>query len=133
MDSNTIILIGLGLVALFIVYKAFNPSLTSVTDKSTDKCEDMVDLALLDGIPGDASGIVKSYGYTCGCNKHKFMEHIERFNDVGFEPDFAWLARNNLLPWWNSTRHTRNMSYDLRGDVPIVPTYVGPWMNSPLI
>lgn len=29
--------------------------------------------------------------------------------------------------WWNSTRSTRNMSYDLRGDIPIPPSYVGPW------
>ena len=40
---------------------------------------------------------------------------------------------DNLLPWWNSTRHTRNMSWDIRGDVPQIPYYVGPWMNSPLI
>ena len=33
-----------------------------------------------------------------------------------------------MYPFWNaSTRHTRNMSYDLRGDVPIPPSYVGPW------
>lgn len=25
------------------------------------------------------------------------------------------------------TRSTRNMSYDLRGDIPIPQTYVGPW------
>lgn len=36
----------------------------------------------------------------------------------------------NRYPWWNSTRSTRNMSYDLRGDVPIPRTYVGPWNNS---
>jgi hypothetical protein len=22
-----------------------------------------------------------------------------------------------IQPWWNSTRHTRNMSYDIRGDI----------------
>ncbi len=35
-------------------------------------------------------------------------------------------------PWWNSNslRHTRNMSYDLRGDVPQqYPYYIGPWCN----
>jgi hypothetical protein len=32
------------------------------------------------------------------------------------------------LPFWNiPTRTTRNMSYDLRGDVPIRHSYVGPW------
>ena len=35
-------------------------------------------------------------------------------------------------PLWNyPTRHTRNMSYDLRGDVPIWPYYIGPWLQSP--
>lgn len=31
------------------------------------------------------------------------------------------------FPWWNSTRSTRNMSYDIRGDIPIPKTYIGPW------
>jgi hypothetical protein len=29
--------------------------------------------------------------------------------------------------WWQPTRSTRGMSYDLRGDVPIPSTYIGPW------
>jgi hypothetical protein len=72
----------------------------------------------------------------CGCGRdrgNKLLEHYEHFNDNGFEPDFAWLARNNLLPWWNSTRHTRNTSWDIRGDVPIPYYDTGPWWNSPLI
>ena len=76
--------------------------------------------------------LVNEYDYGCSCNKNKFIDHFEHFNDLGFEPDFAWLAHNNLLPWWNSTRSTRNSSWDLRGDVPIVKQYVGPWLNSPL-
>ena len=36
-------------------------------------------------------------------------------------------------PWWNSTRFTRNMSYDLRGDEVPYPYYVGPWWVSPRI
>lgn len=36
-------------------------------------------------------------------------------------------------PWWNSTRHTRNSSYDLRGDIPPYHYYTGPWWNSELI
>ena len=35
-------------------------------------------------------------------------------------------------PFWNTTRSTTNMSYDLRGDVPLSYTYVGPWNNSEL-
>ena len=37
-------------------------------------------------------------------------------------------------PIWNMpTRFTRNMSYDLRGDVPIIPYHPGPWLISPLM
>lgn len=67
------------------------------------------------------------------CNKNKLIDHAEHFSDNTFQPDYAWLSQYNLMPWWNSTRSTRNMSYDLRGDIPIVPSYVGPWNNSPLI
>ena len=36
-----------------------------------------------------------------------------------------------LPPYWNiPTRHTRGMSYDIRGDVPIPSYDVGPWNNS---
>ncbi|ARF10707.1 hypothetical protein Hokovirus_2_234 [Hokovirus HKV1] len=35
-----------------------------------------------------------------------------------------------FYPYTVSTRNTRNMSYDIRGDIPINPTYVGPWLNS---
>ncbi len=33
-------------------------------------------------------------------------------------------------PQWYYPRSTRNMSYDLRGDVPIYRHSVGPWMQS---
>jgi hypothetical protein len=45
----------------------------------------------------------------------------------GFYPGNSW------SPWWNSTRHTRNMSYDLRGDIPTSYYPVGPWLNSGLV
>ena len=44
--------------------------------------------------------------------------------------DIWQLSRYGLLPWNNSTRFTRNMSYDLRGDVYLPPYYTGPWNNS---
>uniref|UniRef100_A0A6C0D9I6 Uncharacterized protein n=1 Tax=viral metagenome TaxID=1070528 RepID=A0A6C0D9I6_9ZZZZ len=39
----------------------------------------------------------------------------EKFMD--FDPS-EWFRRNNIPEsiWWNATRRTRNMSYDLRGD-----------------
>jgi len=43
------------------------------------------------------------------------------------------LSRLGLLPWWNSTRFTRNMSYDIRGEPRIISSQVGPWLNSPII
>lgn len=69
-------------------------------------------------------------------DRQKLAYHIDHFYDVGFDPDYAWLASRGLLPWWNSTRRTRNMSYDLRGDVPIDPYQSAlfrasnPWNNS---
>lgn len=69
-------------------------------------------------------------------DRQRLAHHIDHFYDVGFEPDYAWLASRGLLPWWNSTRRTRNMSYDLRGDVPIDPYQAAlfratnPWNNS---
>ena len=41
--------------------------------------------------------------------------------------------QDNQFPFWNSTRHTRNSSWDIRGDVPIDPYYSGPFWQSPLI
>jgi len=42
----------------------------------------------------------------------------------------------NKIPesiWWNSTRRTRNMSYDLRGDPIIIPEQQYVWNNSYII
>lgn len=38
----------------------------------------------------------------------------------------------NYLPWWNTTRNTRNMSYDLRGDPLIIQPQQFVWNNSNL-
>lgn len=64
---------------------------------------------------------------------NKLKDHMEHYNDISFNPDYVWLNRMNLMPWWNSTRFTRNSSWDIRGDVPIGNYYVGPWLQSPLI
>jgi hypothetical protein len=85
------------------------------------------------------------YSNCAGCQR-KFLESYEQFynvNDINYEPNDGWLARRGLLPWWNSTRFTRNMSYDLRGDVPLFGTCTGlccnpdsispmPFWNSPI-
>lgn len=47
---------------------------------------------------------------------------------MGYDRGEGWYPIMNLwqlnqlgyLPWWNSTRYTRNMSHDLRGDVPLM-------------
>ncbi len=44
---------------------------------------------------------------------------------------FPFFNIGNLFPWWNSTRFTHNMSYDIRGDVYTPYTYNGPWWSSP--
>src|SRR5438105_1607610 len=47
---------------------------------------------------------------------------------------FAFLYYNNVVeyfyPYTVSTRHTKNMSYDLRGDIPPFYTFTGPWLQS---
>lgn len=47
--------------------------------------------------------------------------------------DWAYLSSRGLLPWWNSTRYTRNSSYDIRGDIPPILYDVGPWNVSPIM
>lgn len=44
-------------------------------------------------------------------------------------PNVGWLSRRGLLPFWNSTRDTKNMSYDIRGDIPPFYHPVGPYLN----
>lgn len=118
MISQNIILIIFGLLILLLLFYVCNFNKNECMNNSVERYE----------------------GYE-GYDEYNHLQNkIEHFNDVGFEhglpsfePDYAWLSQHNLLPWWNSTRRTRNMSYDLRGDVPIVPYYVGPWNNSPLI
>ncbi len=79
----------------------------------------------------------------CNCNNSR-LENFSSYDDgeyydyydIANYPTQTWPAQNyqiDNLPWWNSTRHTRNMSWDIRGDVPITSYYVGPWHNSPLI
>lgn len=118
MDSQSIILICLLILVLIVFVMCYNNPRErfNSTRKNIPKHENMINIPVVEGT-----------------NKHKLMEHAERFEDITFQPDYAWLSQNNLMPWWNSTRHTRNMSYDLRGDVPITPSYVGPWNNSDLI
>ena len=69
-----------------------------------------------------------------GCGKGR-IESFAVSGDAGeyynttLSPGQSWLSRNNqnnnLFTLWNSTRHTRNMSWDMRGDVPIMPYYTG--------
>ena len=67
-------------------------------------------------------------------------KEVENFY-AGYIPNLRYPYYNNphyfrypysRYPLRNITRSTRNMSYDLRGDVPISYTYVGPWNNSSL-
>lgn len=133
MESHHIILIVFCLIALVIIVHMYNES-TAVTTVITtsENNEHMVDLSVMEY---DSMPLAEqcNFGNECRCNKHMLFTHFEHFNDTDYQPDYAWLSQNNLMPWWNSTRRTKNMSYDLRGDVPIIPGPVGPWNNSPLI
>lgn len=117
MDSQDIILLLVVLLVLLLIARVY------LSNENDTNNEEMINIPYTS---------IERYE-DCTCNEHKLLYHVDHFNDVGFAPDFAWLARHNLLPWWNSTRRTKNMSYDLRGDVPIIPYYVGPWNISPLI
>lgn len=50
---------------------------------------------------------------------------------LDFFDDRMYLTTHTMFPFWNTQLgSTRNMSYDLRGDVPINPigkSFVGPW------
>ena len=59
-----------------------------------------------------------------------YSDHIMYDDGTFVAPNIGWLSRRGLLPWWNSTRDTKNMSYDLRGDIWPNYRYVGPWLNS---
>lgn len=53
---------------------------------------------------------------------------VENFYEGYFPyPNYLRYPLLNDRIWWNSSPSTRNMSYDLRGDVPIPMSYVGPW------
>lgn len=125
-DLHIMVLIVLGILAIGYAYHLYN--------QSCDENENMKNIKRSRSRP---------YPYMIGrsgcssCNGA--IESFAAYDDDGEYYDTMvgandWLiARGNLLPWWNSTRHTRNMSWDIRGDVPIVPHYVGPWLNSPLL
>ena len=117
-------------LVLIIVYCTFNNITTRNNTYDDDNCETMSNLAT------DSGYAVKSYGYVnkdCDCDRHKLIRHMQNVDDFDFVPDRKWLSYNNLLPWWNSTRNTRNMSYDIRGDVPIDVQFIPTWYASPHI
>lgn len=64
-----------------------------------------------------------------GCYNCAPVTHDE-YDYEYITPSVGWLSQRGLLPWWNSTRDTKNMSYDIRGDIYPRSTYVGPWLNS---
>lgn len=45
----------------------------------------------------------------------------------GYYDDNIFMSTHTNFPFWNSSRSTRNMSYDLRGDVPIPSIMIGPF------
>lgn len=54
---------------------------------------------------------------------------FEKFIDCNIKNLFI-INKYNEFPWWNSTRRTRNMSYDLRGDPLIIPKEEYIWHNT---
>ena len=55
----------------------------------------------------------------------------EGFDDFWYRPYGLNMYTHTDFPFWNTQLGTtRNMSYDLRGDIPIPRQPVGPWLNS---
>jgi hypothetical protein len=74
------------------------------------------------------------YNYSNINDYYKINPNVNINKNILLNPFYkVQLSQMGLLPFWNSTRNTRNMSYDLRGDVPIQYFDVGPWLNSPRI
>jgi hypothetical protein len=59
-------------------------------------------------------------------------DNFERQSPVQYDPIYY---NDNMIisPFWNSTRYTRNQSYDIRGDVPTYYREVSPWMNPEIV
>lgn len=52
--------------------------------------------------------------------------------NIEFFDDSIYLSTHTQFPFWNTQiGTTRNMSYDLRGDIPPHLYYTGPWNISP--
>lgn len=113
-DLHIIVLIVLGILTIGFVYHLYDLSC------GCDNSEHMKNISKSKNRPY----IISRSG--CGGCRRGGIEGFAAYDDNGEYYD-------TLLPWWNSTRHTRNMFWDIRGDVPITPYYVGPWLNSPLI
>ena len=70
-------------------------------------------------------------GSGCNCRSREHYASSDDDENYDIVPNRYELPI--LGPWWNSTRFNKNSSWDIRGDVPINPVYVGPWLASPLI
>ena len=70
--------------------------------------------------------ILINYYVKCNDNNKEHMASI-------YEPSTIIPQSLIYSPFWNSTRHTRNMSWDIKGDVPIRYDYQGPFWHSNLI
>lgn len=113
-DMHIIGIIVLCVLILVILCKCF---LTEEDD------EDKEFIANIHPDPDDAMKFYKNYEDgtedNLDLNRHRWAK-------TGV-PWYGW------GPWWNSMRHTRNMSYDLRGEIPPYRYNTGPWWNSELI
>ena len=59
------------------------------------------------------------------------LEHYNEYDLGEYDLDNYYLSQSTQFPFWNTQiGTTRNMSYDLRGDIPIPRYNVGPWLNS---
>lgn len=109
---------GLHLLAIIVAF-IFIISFFITTD-----CEHFVS-----SDPNELSGDTDIYDQNIGIGHGPIGPiPISGYQLVGspYQQNSGWLSLRGLLPWWNSTRSTRNTSYDLRGDVPIFYNAVGP-------
>ena len=66
-------------------------------------------------------------GYT---NTNNEYGNIKEIYGVGYNDEPIYYVTHTNFPFWNmQLGTTRNMSYDIRGDIPIKRTLTGPWLN----
>lgn len=117
LDITTVFVIAAILIVVIMIYKDWS---ANISNKDKDKEEEQ-------------KKIKENYAPNIDGDFNQYAPARDPRMYYPPQPSIGWLSRRGLLPWWNSTRDTKNMSYDIRGDVPPFRYPVGPWLNSTIV